>query len=172
MKKVDGAKKERLEAEKTHLINAIEPAQYRKYGHPFPAWLPEPGCYQNNLALVARFDLLQPTVIDGQTFSGSVFEFCFIRDDRELNADPSTKHINVGYRVLGSNDAGDIFQGSYRRGDHFISPVAATSMAYIEETLNLTGLPDTGPVDDLVKRGVMLELSNIQVDDPGGQNEK
>jgi len=161
LKKIENAKKVRLLSEMTQLTNEIEPGQYKKYRDHFPKYLTEPGRFQNNLILIARFDLEQPTVIDGETLSGPVFEYCYIRDDRERMDDPSTKHINVGYRILGANNAGDIFQGSYKKEDHVISPGGATAMAFIEKNCNLTGLPDTGPVADLIERGIRLELSDI-----------
>lgn len=163
---------DRLRGEMTQLTVEIEPGQYKIFRHPFPEYLPQPGRFQNNLALVARFELNQPAVIDGEALRGPVFEFCFIRDDRECKDDPSTMHINVAYRILGANDTGEIFQGSYRKGDHFISPVCSTAMGFIETNRNLTGLPDTGPISALVERGVLLELCKTKGDNRDELNEE
>ena len=86
------------------------------------------------------------------------YEFCYIRDDRVKKDDASTKHVNVNYRILGESVDGDIFQGSYKREDHFFSPVLGTSPAQMEDTLNIKDLDKSGPIRELYKRGLKLSL--------------
>ncbi len=162
---MDKSKSERLKDDIVQLCDEIPPGHYRLYVHPFPEFLPKVGRHHNNIALVARPVLDQPLIVDGRPLRDTVFAYCFIRDDRDKRDDSSTKHVNVNYRILGLDSNGDVCQESFVREDHYIPFVnCSTSMASIMQNRNLTGLPESAPISELTKRGVLLNVGKADLE--------
>ncbi|MEZ5357841.1 MAG: hypothetical protein R3F48_03355 [Candidatus Zixiibacteriota bacterium] len=164
MKIIKGEKIDRIEYEYNCLIENIPADTYVIFKKDFPEFTPMPGTYKNNIGIFTRLDYNSPINVDGQYLIGPAIEICYIRDDREKADDPSTKHINVDYRILGKSIDGHLVQGNYRKDDHFISPVNATSMGYIEENRNLTELGTSGTVSYAYNAGIKFKLYELQKD--------
>jgi len=144
-----------------YLKNEIPLNQFIKLQHPFPIFTPEPGKYSGNIAIVGAFNAGSGVEIYGQTLIGPVFEFLYIRDDRDRPNDPQTTHINQTGRIFGKNKDGKFVNEAFNTSDHYLLPDNSTSIVHIEENTGISYVNSAGDISELEKNGIKFRLGKF-----------
>jgi len=160
MKTIFGSRKERFEREISLLAREIGPQRYKLYRAPFPDFMTEPGSFKNNLVVVGRFDVSDQLVLENSTIKGTIFEYCYIRDDRDVHHDEATKHINIDRRVLCYDSSNELVQGSFKNDDHLRFDTS-TSMASIAKVTRIKNLEEEGNISRAIEEGLIIALEDL-----------
>jgi hypothetical protein len=160
MKIIRDKRLKRIETEMSELLKLIPNGCFSRFDHPFPEFMSEPGLYSNNIAFVGRIDAESPKPVGDYVLVGPILEYCYIRDDRDRVNAPSTTHVNVDYRTLARTKDCEIVSGHSRSDIDHYSLMVSTAMPYIEASLNIVGLPDSGPLSLLSERGIGFKILN------------
>lgn len=155
----------RAHEEYCELKKLVPKGQYRVFRAPFPDWMPEPGRYQNNVAVVAAFPLGRSTKVESYNIRDVLFEYHYIRDDRDCADRPETKHINVNHRLFAWAQEGMYVTGDYKAEDH-LRCNSSTAIAHIEEKMKIAGLDETGDITVLRKRGLEFVIDKFLEQQP------